>query len=82
MIVCREGAEFAWMMFDGVFNEIEDIFCEDWAAQIYSIKGDCGTDQVGLAISDDVRHSTGWAQLVAKHRAWVLNHFPTLGARS
>jgi hypothetical protein len=79
--VCREGSDLAWMMFDGVFNDVEDIFCQDWAAHIYAVQGDCRTPRVDLAIADDVRHSAGWAEVVVEHRARVLELFPMLGGR-
>jgi hypothetical protein len=82
MAVCRERSEIVWMMFDGVFNDVEDIFHPQWAAHIYAIRADCDSPQADLAIADEERHSARWAHLVAKYRAQVLNLFPTLEART
>lgn len=80
MAVCQEGSELAWMMFDGVFNDVKDILSEDWARHIYAVREDCEQLQVHVAVADEVRHSAGWAGLVARHRARVLELFPSLGA--
>jgi hypothetical protein len=82
MAVCQEGSELAWMMFDGVFNDVKDIFSEDWARHIYAVRGHCEHLRVDVAVADEVRHSAGWAGLVAEHRARVLELFPSLGTGS
>jgi hypothetical protein len=80
--VCQEGSELAWMMFDGIFNDIKDIFSEGWAGHIYAVQGSCEQLKVDIAVADEVRRSAGWADLVAKHRARILALFPSLGTGS
>lgn len=79
--VCRHGSQLAWMMFDGVFNDVADIFCQDWATHIYAVQGNRESPDVDLAVADEVRHSAGWAKLVAEHRGRVSSIFPSLAAR-
>jgi hypothetical protein len=76
--VCREGPDVAWMMFDGVFNAVKDIFRQNWAPHVYAVLGDCRTERVDLAIADVVRHSAEWAQVLGTHRERVMSLFPTL----
>jgi hypothetical protein len=80
--VCSEGSVPAWMMFDGVFNSVQDIFREEWATHIYAVQWDCTANQVDLAIADEVRHSTDWAGRLRQHRERVLVLFPSLRVES
>jgi hypothetical protein len=80
--VCQEGPELAWMMFDGMLNALEDIFCQEWAAHIYAVQGDCGAGRVDLAIDDEIRRSPEWEQLIATHRERLRTLFPSLRGTS
>ena len=78
--VCRGGARLAWMMFEGMFNEVADMFSPEWARHIYAIKGNCNAAEVEFAVADSVRHSPDWEEAVASHRERVLGMYPRLRA--
>ncbi len=67
------------MMFEGVFNDVADVFSADWAPRVYAIRDDCGIDRVDYAIADPVRHSSEWRRLVLDHRQRLFEEYPTLG---
>lgn len=79
--LCSCGATSSWMMFDGVFNEISDIFSGGWAASIYAVMGDCSIESFDCAISDSTRNSSEWAQLIVTHRERVLSLFPEIAGK-
>jgi hypothetical protein len=76
--LCRRGARLGWMMFEGVFNEIGDIFSDSWAPHIYAIGPDCGTGRVRVGIADEVRHSPEWKEFVLGCRRQLLAEYPGL----
>lgn len=76
--VCRGGARLGWMMFEGMFNEVADMFSPEWARHIYAIKGNCDAAEVEFAVVDSVRHSPDWDEVVAKHRGRILGIYPQL----
>ncbi len=76
--LCRYQARLAWMMFDGVFNDVSDIFSIEWATQVYAIRGNCGVDDLDYAVVDTERHSAQWKQIVLNHRHRVLVWYPRL----
>ena len=66
------------MMFDGMFNDVWDLFSAEWASHIYAIKGDCRVDNIELAIEDDARHSPAWREVVLGYRRRLIDEYPSL----
>ena len=67
-------------MFEGMFNEVADMFAPEWSRHIYAIKGNCNAAEVEFAVADSVRHSADWEEAVASHRERVLGMYPRLRA--
>jgi len=68
----------SWMMFDGVFNDVSDIFSDHWAGQVYAIR-DCRHGEVRTAIADQLRHAPEWQQFVLDCRRRVIARYPAIG---
>ena len=76
-VISRHEAHAAWMMFEGTFMAVGDIFSELWGPSIYAIRA-ADTDESFVAINDDERASRRWVEIIAMHRRRVLARYPML----
>ncbi len=66
------------MMFDGMFNDVRHMFAAEWAPRVYALRSDGHLKTAEIAIDDEQRHSSHWAQRVDEARQRFLQAHPTV----
>lgn len=76
--LCSNDAKLCWMMFEGAFNDVRDIFQHDLASQIYAAWANCQNDAAEFALADELRGSADWGHRIAQMRERMVGLFPEL----